>query len=50
MGPGGMGMRGGGGSKMRKIIVRVIKSRGLRREGHVVRMEEDRNVFKAFNR
>ena len=29
-------------------IVRVIKSRRLRWEGHVARMEEDRSVFKIL--
>ena len=31
-----------------RIIVRVIKSRRLRRAGHVTRMEEDRSAFKVL--
>ena len=30
-------------------IVRVIKSRGLRWTGHVVRMEEDRSTFNILS-
>jgi hypothetical protein len=31
-------------------VVRVVKSRRLRRAGHIVRMEECRSAFKILNR